>query len=261
MNSLLEDQSTFERFLNLIRNIRNWWIIYAEKYGFTKARHFLLETRSGIKMDVPHLLLFTFKENFIAESYMRGLEYQNLLNPVILDVGANAGYFTLFAASRFPNARIIAFEPIPANYHQLEKNRNLNPHCDIETFPFAVSGHSGDVTLSFDPSGSFTTSATVYQNNDNQNINRITVPCKSLSDIFEEQGIDKCDLVKMDCEGAEFDILYNAPDTIFSRIRQFAMEVHLGPKQNQNIVSMEAFLREKGFNTRQKFPLLWAWKI
>lgn len=248
------------RFLNLIRNIPNWWIIYAEKYGFIKADHYEFQTRSGIKVDVPHELFFTFKENFMDESYMRGLEYRNLLNPIILDIGANAGYFTLFAVSRFPNARVIAFEPIPANYRQLERNRNLNPTSRIETFPFAVAGHSGEVTLSIDSHDSFTTSASIYNPDPNQHLDRIKVPCKNLSDIFEEQKIEKCDLLKMDCEGAEFDILYNTPDPLFARIYQFAMEVHPGEKSDQNIVSMEAFLRKKGFNTRNRFGLLWAWK-
>lgn len=248
------------RFLNLLRNIRNWWIIYVEKYSFKKANHYEIQTRSGIKVDVPHQLFYTFKENFMDESYMRGLEYRNLLDPVILDIGANGGYFSLFAVSRFPHARVIAFEPIAVNYRQLERNRNLNPKSRIEIFPFAVAGYSGEITLSLNAQDPFTTSATVYQGNDSQNLDHIKVPCKSLADIFKEQGIEKCDLVKMDCEGAEFDILYSAPDALFSRIHQIAMEVHPGPRPDQNMISLEAFLRKKKFDVRHRFGLLWAWK-
>ena len=43
-----------------------------------------------------------------------------------IDIGANAGYFTLFAASCFADARVFSFEPVPVNYAQLERHRNLN---------------------------------------------------------------------------------------------------------------------------------------
>jgi hypothetical protein len=64
----------------------------------------------------------------------------------------------------------------------------------------------------------------------------------------------------MDCEGAEYDILYNCPLDYLQRIDQIAMEVHNGEKENQNIEALEAFLRERGFSTRRRpVGMLWAW--
>lgn len=247
------------RYLNLIRNISNWWTYLADKLGGLHTDPLFFKTRSGVKIEVPRRLLQTFKEIFFDECYMRGLENRVLSSPIILDVGANAGYFSLFAASRFPNARILSFEPIPVNYRMLEQNKNLNPQCDINTFPIAVAGRLGEIKLSFDPNDSFTTSATIYKNNDSRN-QELTVSCISIDDIFEEHGIEKCDLLKMDCEGAEYDIIYNCPDTIFPRIDQIAMEVHTGSEPTWNIESMAAFLQGKGYSTRQMpVSILFAW--
>jgi hypothetical protein len=64
----------------------------------------------------------------------------------------------------------------------------------------------------------------------------------------------------MDCEGAEYDILYNCPPDYLQRIDQIAMEVHNGEKENQNIEALEAFLRKQGFSTRRRpVGMLWAW--
>ena len=65
----------------------------------------------------------------------------------------------------------------------------------------------------------------------------------------------------MDCEGAEYDILYNCPPKYLQRIDQIAMEVHSGKKENQNIDALETFLRKQGFSARRKpVGMLWAWR-
>jgi len=65
----------------------------------------------------------------------------------------------------------------------------------------------------------------------------------------------------MDCEGAEYDILYNCSADCLHRIDQIAMEVHRGQNENQNIETMEEFLQGQGFSTRRKsVGMLWAWR-
>jgi hypothetical protein len=79
---------------------------------------------------------------------------------------------------------------------------------------------------------------------------------------MEENGITRCDLLKMDCEGAEYEILYNCPPDYLRRIDQIAMEVHRGDKEDQNIDALEKFFRQQGFRTRRKpVGMLWAWRI
>jgi FkbM family methyltransferase len=194
------------------------------------------------------------------ECYLAGLERSIPSGATVVDIGANAGYFTLFAVSCFADSQIFSFEPVPVNYAQLERHHNLNSSRRIKCFPKAVAGQAGEVNLSFDSNDSFTTSATIFKQADQQK-DSIKVPCLTLSQVFDENNINKCDLLKMDCEGAEYDILYNCPPDYFQRIDQIAMEVHNGENENQNIETLESFLRGQGFSTRRRpVGMLWAWR-
>jgi len=248
------------RYFNLIKNLSNWWIYLAIKFGIYNADPILFRTRKGLLVEVPQRLLQTFKEIFMDECYMDGLELHVPDNSTVIDIGANTGFFTLFAASRFNCSKILAYEPIPSNFKQLARNRGLNADCSMECFQKAVAGHSGTVEMMFNPDDSFTTSATIFQKS-HKNNQVIRVPSITLSDIFREHSIEMCDLLKMDCEGAEYDIIYSCPSDCLSRITQMAMEVHGGVEPRQNIESLEAYLNEQGFTTRRRpVGMLWAWK-
>ncbi|MBE9547031.1 MAG: FkbM family methyltransferase [Proteobacteria bacterium] len=181
-------------------------------------------------------------------------------SPVVIDIGANAGFFTLFAASRFSDARILSFEPVPSNFRQLERNRSLNKNCRITCFEKAVAGHSGKISLGLDADDSFTTDATIFERRDKED-EIIEAPSVTLPEIFDEFGLERCDVLKMDCEGAEYEILYNCPPSYMSRISQIAMEVHGGPEPEYNIESLEKYLNSCGFATRRRpVGMLWAWR-
>jgi FkbM family methyltransferase len=250
-----------KRYYNLFKTFKNWWIYLAYKYGLAEYEPLVFETRNEVIVEVPLRLLQTFKEIFMDECYLAGLERQVPHGASVIDIGANAGYFTLFAASRFNDARVFSFEPVPVNYAQLERNRNLNSSRKIKCFPKAVAGQTGEISLAFDSKDSFTTSATIFAQNDAQR-EHIKVPCITLQQVMDENGINKCDLLKMDCEGAEYDILYNCSPEILRRIDQIAMEVHRGEKENQNIDALDAFFRNNGFSTRRRpVGMLWAWRF
>jgi len=248
------------RYLNLLKNLSNWWLYLAVKFGLRSDDPLTFRTRSGVVVEVPRRLLQTFKEIFMAECYCQGRSLPAADRPVVIDVGANAGYFTLYILSRLPGARTFSYEPIPVNFNQLKRNLDLNPARPARCFQMAVAGQPGTLTLMYDPRDQFTTSATINQQA-NVNTTAITVPCTSLAEIFRDNHLDGCDLLKMDCEGAEFDILYNCPQEILARIRSMAMEVHAGTKPEHNIESLEVYLRQKGFSTRcQPVGMLWAWQ-
>ena len=53
------------------------------------------------------------------------------------------------------------------------------------------------------------------------------VPAITLSELFAQEGIDRCSLLKCDVEGAEFDVIANTPLALLSSIDRILMEVHL----------------------------------
>ena len=248
------------RYYNLFKTFNNWWLYLAYKYGFAGSDLLVFVTRNGINVEVPVRLVQTFKEIFMDECYLAGMERDIVPGATIVDIGANAGYFSLFAAAKFPNSRIFSYEPVPVNYKQLKRHRDLNSSQRIKCYPQAVAGVNGEISLSVDENDSFTTSATMFRaaNSAEQSLR---VPCVSLQTVMDGNGIKKCDLLKMDCEGAEYDILYNCPVDYLQSIDQIAMEVHRGEKENQNIDALEAFLRQQGFSTRRRpVGMLWAWR-
>ncbi len=241
-----------------MRNISNWGLYLGIKFGLTRPDPIYFTTRSGVVIEVPRRLLQTFKEVFMDECYMEALQRDFPKGGTVIDIGANAGFFSLFAASRFDQPRIFSYEPIPVNFQQLEKNRQLNAKHDIHPHHSAVAGKAGDITLTFDPSDSFTTSASMTREQEGE---AIRVSCVTLENIFETYGLERCDFLKMDCEGAEYDIFYNCPDGILARIDQIAMEVHHGAEPGHNTDALERFFNDKGFKTlRRPVNMLWAWK-
>ncbi|MDH5763861.1 MAG: FkbM family methyltransferase [Nitrospinota bacterium] len=246
------------RYLNLMRNISNWSLYLGIKFGLTRPDPIHFITRSGVTVEVPRRLLQTFKEVFMDECYMDCLQRPIPKGGSVIDIGANAGFFSMFAASRFDQPKILSYEPIPVNFRQLEKNRELNPQHDIHPHQNAVAGKAGEITLTFDPSDSFTTSASMTRKQEGE---EIKVTCVTLKDIFEKYGLERCDFLKMDCEGAEYDIFYNCPEDILSRIDQIAMEVHKGTEPRHDMDSLEQFFKHHGFLTqRRPVDMLWAWK-
>ena len=247
------------RYAHLVSNLSNWWLHLAHKFGLTRADPLIFRTRSRVTIEVPRRLLHEFKEIFMEECYMMGLGRPVPENPVVIDIGANAGFFSLFTASRFPGASILAYEPIANNFKQLERNVLLNNKHQIKYYQKAVYGTSGVISLSFDSHDTYTTAATVFERSETS-LNNISVPCITLPEILEEHQLERCDFLKMDCEGSEYDILYKCPGHCLRRISQMAMEVHQGNGPKQNITSLIDYLSSHDFTSRRDGNLLWAWR-
>lgn len=248
------------RYIRLFKELSNWLLYIKVKLGLTKADPLIFETRNRIVIEVPRRLLHEFKEIFMEGSYTRGLALTVPDRPTIIDIGANAGFFTFFAASRFPGAKIFSYEPVESNYRQLERNQALNSNVQVLCFQKAVYGYSGEIALSFDSRDSFTTTASVFGYSDSQ-LKTVQVPCVTLAEIFDKHQLKRCNLLKMDCEGSEFEILYNCPVSCLHRIDQMAMEVHGRKEASHNITSLEGYLNSIGFKTRRhEEHMLWAWR-
>ncbi len=245
------------RYWNLLKFLSNWPLHFQVKLNLTRADPLIFRSRHGLTIEAPKRLLHEFKEIFMENVYFSRLKNSWPQKPVIIDIGANAGFFTLFAAELFPEAKIYSFEPVPENFRQLLKNKERNPQADISCFPHAVCGHNGEIFLNFELENNFTTAATILPGKDSGK--GLTVPCVSLAKIFQEHGLESCDLLKLDCEGAEFDILYGCPE-MMSKVLRIAMEVHEGKEEGQNMHSLSSWLRSQGFSLTHEKQMLWAWR-
>jgi hypothetical protein len=132
----------FDRYKRLLKNISNW-----REYAFhkreRKKRSLEFITRPyPIKFQVPESLYQVFKEIFMEDFYEADQLINKLPdNPLVIDVGANAGFFNVLLFSKLKTARVFAYEPLPSNIRLFKKTIQQNEALkNIQLSQMAVTG-------------------------------------------------------------------------------------------------------------------------
>jgi FkbM family methyltransferase len=127
----------------------------------------------------------------------------------IIDIGANIGDYSLwFAKLVGAEGRIWAFEPSPATFDLLRRNIRANGLCNIVAVNKAVAETTG--SSSFFLSAKQSGCASMFEHNVPAVTGRVEVETVALDEFIEQVGIDKLDIVKIDAQGAEWQILRGA---------------------------------------------------
>jgi FkbM family methyltransferase len=176
-------------------------------------------------------LIHLVKEVFVDDCYrLGGLWLQP--GETIVDVGANVGTFALAAARAFPQAPIICLEPEASAYALLEDNIRRNRLTQVRTINTACGGAAGEQVLYARriQVNAPTSLSTLFTADNYGSVFEpmTTVPVITLDQLFKEHEIDTCGLLKLDCEGSEYEIVLNASRDTLSKIRHIAMEYHVG---------------------------------
>lgn len=167
----------------------------------------------------------------VAKIIMREIENNYQLDEidfqpgdVVIDLGSHVGIVSIYLAKKYPGLDIRAYEPTAENFARLVRNVAANGVKNIVAINKAVSGDGRDLTLSGDPSSNTGgMSAFTTPNGHSQ-----TVRSSTLQDIlWTLPESKKVKLLKIDCEGAEYEILQPpvAP-VILSRIDHLRGEFH-----------------------------------
>lgn len=150
-------------------------------------------------------------ENFNYEGKTRTLwcELAKKSN-VILDIGANSGWFSVMAKAYNPSAIVHAFEPQPNIFNVLRKNAEINSF-DIHCHQIALSNQKGELPfyntgdLTFDSFN--TTHGSLNKDWRPENQKSIYVQVEKLDDVIQSLRIPKVDLIKIDVETHEPEVL------------------------------------------------------
>lgn len=207
---------------------------------------------------VPSKALYlVFKEIFVTDFYDIDQVVASLpANPTVIDIGANAGYFDIALFSKINDATVYAYEPIASNYELFRKNIALNPGLDknIHLYNKAVTGTPQEnIELYMEAASDNSVIASVYTDFDAQNKHIIRVPAISLAQVFEQNQIEKVDLLKMDCEGSEYPIIYETPAAVWTKIQQLNVEVHNLDNDKRNVNALQQFLEQQNFSVQTAF--------
>jgi len=154
---------------------------------------------------------------------------------VIYDIGANVGFFSLLAAELSgQTGQVYAFEPLPRNVEFLRKHVALNRIENVTVFEAAVSDRGGEAFFDLSASTSMGHLAETGM---------LKVQMASLDDLLSDGMILPPDFIKIDVEGAEFDVL-NGAKTLFSTYRPVLFLDTHGREAHQAVI---AFLEERDY--------------
>ncbi len=227
--------SYFDRLPEIWRAIRwtnSWWKLLRAYLKLGSVDYpFILRSRSGIQLQMNN-----YHDSVTAWVIFCRHEYFVPTNAkLIIDLGANFGGFTIFAAERAKNSRIISLEPFPATFERLCENIAVNGLQQRATcLPLAIAKTSSERNMSFEdgvdqsrgliPEGTVFTEQVVT-------VKTISLP-ELLNYVSKNFGDQQIDLVKMDIEGGEHEWLPELPAHTLHNIRLWEMEYHpSGSKQ------------------------------
>jgi len=168
------------------------------------------------------------KEIFLLNHYAFALEHLPRGGTVV-DVGAQIGAFTSYVAHRAPESVIHSFEPMSDNFEMLNHNVRRNQFNQVRTHQEAVSSTDGELKLYL--SDQNTGMHSLYRPSERFE----TVNSVAFSRLYDALGIEQCDVLKLDCEGAEYDIIGSASDEALARTQAIVMEYHQ-PEKNPAMI-------------------------
>ncbi|MDB4905387.1 MAG: methyltransferase FkbM family [Gemmatimonadetes bacterium] len=223
----------YARFL--LRASRHW--------GHAAPGHMTLLGREMEYQDQHAVLLF-LHEIYSDEAY--SFE-SRVASPRIVDCGANIGFSLLYFSLRFPGARIIAVEADRDNFALLSRNtRSLSPNVDVRNV--AVAGAPGFVRFSSRASAGGGITSSIATSEDAASYE---VPAITLSSLLQEPT----DLLKVDIEGAEYDVLEEAAASgALANVRECILEFHTRHAPGGQ-ARLTALLEGAGMRVAQQGPL------
>lgn len=161
-------------------------------------------------------------------------------NDIVVDIGAHVGVVSIYLAKKYPFIKIYAYEPIPDNYEHLIVNLRSNGINNVIPHNLAITsdGRRFDMIVNFaDNSGGATGHL-----RDMKLANHFyyTIESVTLDDVFDTHNIKVCKLLKIDCEGAEHEILRST--NCLSKVEYLSGEFHINEHLAEQEYSIEALI-------------------
>ncbi len=239
----------FKNQCQTLTHARHYYHALFSKMPAQHSKPLILQLRTGQKVPVVEFMsLYIYQEIFVQACY--DIEIKNK-NPVIIDVGANTGLFSLRMKALYPDSQIFCFEPYPPNFQQLQYTIELNQLQNIQPQMAAVAENAGKIKLYIHPRN--IGGHSIYQQEaGNYFVEVNSVP---LASVFDQQSIDHCDLLKLDCEGAEYEIIQSISPELAQKIDTLVYEA---TPSCYNVSELNQYLTNLGYCVSKRRGLYWA---
>ncbi|PWT80896.1 MAG: hypothetical protein C5B44_04675 [Acidobacteria bacterium] len=166
---------------------------------------------------------------------------------IFVDVGANEGLYSVFAAKRAET--VLAIEPSRREFERLRANLELNNLTNVRARKLALSNQNGEAVLhisGYEHEGQNTFGEFPYFGVELSY--KETVPLKRLDDLLEDERLKKVDIIKLDIEGAEFLALDGSSNTLRTSRPLLLLELFDGALRRQGSSSAEVIRLLKSFD-------------
>lgn len=187
-------------------------------------------------------------ELFLERQYQFCDETIKKADCAVIDIGGHLGFFSLMAASLNAKIPIYTYEPFLGNYELLKQNLKDNRVKNVYARQQAVSDVNDELELQLSREDlNHSIIKAIEPTGETQKVRSTT-----LERIFQRNHIKKCDLIKLDCEGSEFKIIYGTPKELFSKIDHIFLEYH-DWIQGENSNKLKNYLENLGYKVK-KYP-------
>lgn len=245
--------------IGVVRLCQNWPFVFLCYFRLIRPREITYVMRNGIKFVVGTYVveaIGVINSIWLLHTYTPlGDEIEKCAT--IVDIGANIGSFSVFASTYAEDTKVYSYEPSQENFHFLTENIKLNRLQNIKPYQLAVSGRRGKTRLYIDKKHSTDHSTAIAT----PGMFSEEVDSVTLQDVLDNNEIESCDLLKMDCEGAEYEILFTAPKSTLAKIRNISLEYHGVP--TYHIDNLKRYLENTGFDVwlNGRMPILYARRL
>jgi FkbM family methyltransferase len=229
------------RFVN---NVVRRWVVgknYRSIRSIDKGVRIILDLDDWIPY---HLFWFDLYEKNETKLF-RSLVHSGM---IILDVGANIGYYTLQAAGRVgPSGHVHAFEPVYDTFTWLRSNILINKFTNITANRCVVGNRKGEVSI-FVADKSDTGRSSLSCMSDFSGKTEV-VDSITMDDYLEQRNIAKVDLIKIDVEGSELSVLKGMQQLLSSAYQPYLMiemDEQLLRSQNASVEEVLDYLESFG---------------
>ncbi len=214
-----------------------------------------LDSNLKIQVDLSeHIGSKIFWQGSYSQNELDVLKNHLAVDDTFIDIGANIGLFTLFAAKRLHSGQVYAFEPASVLFKRLSTNVEANGFQQVHLFRLGLSDRDSEMKIYFpiesDNHGTFNDGmASLFSEKEGWRAEEV-VCLKTLDSFVQQQQLQRIDFVKIDIEGAELMALRGAKETLKTFRPKILIEVNEEACERAGYQGIDIlkYLRQFGYN-------------
>lgn len=205
-----------------------------------RAQHIVLNMEfngADLSLRIDDSDIRVFKQIFVDN------EYDSLNLPetakTIIDLGANIGLSALFFIKKFPTSRIVAVEPDAVNFSIMEKNLEKFSKS-VSFLQAAIWPTDGEVSLVEEDDDHASLGAWGYRTEASNGNSGLSVKAVTIPTIMKQYDMDFVDILKVDIEGAEYELFEKNYEDWIDKVGLIIIETHDRFKPNSEAMVRKA---------------------